>query len=251
MKLFNVFRILIAGALVTACGQAQTAKSFEVASIRPTAPDESRTQLSIGAGRFTAEGVTVKTLIEQAWSVAEFQIVAAPGWLGSERFDINAKAEGINETNIEQMIPMLRGLLTDRFHLRFHREPREMQAFALTVSKAGPKLTPAAPPVDGKPGQGLRRLGRGVLQAQNVTTSTLAEMLSRQLERTVSDKTGLNGTFDVDLKWTPDSGESPGAEGPGPSIYAALQEQLGLRLESVNTTVEMLVIDSVEKPSEN
>jgi len=162
-------------------------------------------------------------------------------------------------------------LLADRFQLTLHRETKEQSVYALLVAKNGPKLQESQTK-DGQAKEGtgprgpMMRMGRGELSGQGVALDMLTRTLSSQLGRTVIDRTGLKGNFDFKLTWTPDPGQSagppgggppPGADAPpppdpnGPSIFTALQEQLGLRLESQKGPVEMLVIDRVEKPSEN
>jgi bla regulator protein blaR1 len=174
----------------------------------------------------------------------------------------------------------LRNLLADRFRLKTRRETRELTVYALTIAKNGPKIKkskaddPAPTIADNKepgPGRGsVMRVGRGQIAVQAIPLSDLARVLSQQLGRTVIDKTGLEGDYDFTLEWAPDQGSgSPfggpaepsaketgqgsagGSESGGPTLFAAIQEQLGLKLESQKAQVEMLVIESIEKPSEN
>jgi bla regulator protein BlaR1 len=246
--------------------------TFEVASVKPSSPDARGTFIRyLPGGGLTVAGITLKTLIGFAYDVRDFQISGGPGWLGSDRFDINARPETSNapenaptdfanqtdeqrKTFTEQNRERLKALLADRFQLGLHRETKEQQVYALLAAKNGPKLQPT------KEGKGMMRMGRGLLTGQGVEVAFLATSLSGQLGRPVIDKTGLAGKYDFELKWTPDPGQS--ADGPfgplppppdpnGPSIFTAVQEQLGLRLESQKGPVEILVIDRAEKPSEN
>jgi uncharacterized protein (TIGR03435 family) len=171
---------------------------------------------------------------------------------------------------------MLQALLAERFKLTVHRESKELPIYALVVAKDGPKLQEAKPGdtypngikgPDGQPGAGMMMMGREGLTAQGIPIANLVRHLSRVLGRKVVDKTGLTGKYDFTLKWTPDQSQSAmlrGPEGgqPGtgsaaapeasePSIFTALQEQLGLKLDSQKGPVEILIIDHVEKPSEN
>jgi len=237
-------------------------QSFEVASIKPSAPDGvviSRTQATAG-GRFTATG-TVKYLIQYAYGVQDFQITGVPGWLASERYDIVAKAE--TSANADQIKLMLQSLLAERFRLMLHRETRQLPVYALVVGKNGSKLHESSTKDIGPKGPGWS-MGRGQLSARMSPISVLTALLSQQLGRTVLDKTGLKGAYDFKLEWTPDEGprgmglpaddpkgEPPSVAAPGPSIFTALQEQLGLTLKSEKGPVQVLVVDHVERPTEN
>jgi len=239
-------------------GAAAAPLSFEVASIKPAAPGESgmmsRMTTSPG-GRFTVEGYTVKALIQQAYDVKDFQITGGPGWVNSERYDIIAKAE--TSAKPEQIKLMLQSLLAERFKLVIHRDTKELPVYALVVAKNGPKLHQADPETQAAKGGGWG-VGGGRITGRSLPVSTFAKLLSEQLERTVVDRTGLTGIFDFKLEWTPDraaaglSPDSPSVPAElGPSLFTALQEQLGLKLESTKGPVEVLVIDRVEKPSGN
>jgi uncharacterized protein (TIGR03435 family) len=169
---------------------------------------------------------------------------------------------------------MLQPLLAERFKLKAHTETKQLPVYELIVAKGGPKLKEATPGdtyangfkgPDGVGRGGMMRMGRGQLTGQGVPITTLTNLLSQQLQRTVVDKTGLTGKYDLELNWTPEQGEGglgppPGAASPqaepapdatGPSIFTALQEQLGLKLQSTKGPVETLVIDHAEMPSEN
>jgi bla regulator protein blaR1 len=260
----------------------QQSLSFEVASIKsspqncgPAGPCPSMIRREPGGGMRVA-GMSLKMLIGFGYNVREFQIIGGPSWINTERFDINAKGDSHDEidsaadpaklsdeqrkTALERERERLRNLLADRFQLAIRREMKEQQVYALVVAKSGRKLQ------ESKEGIDRMRMGRGMLSGNGVEPAMLANALSQQLGRPVIDKTGLTGKYDIDLKWTPDTGQSaatpfgpplPGAQLPpppdpnGPSIFTALTEQLGLRLESEKAPAEVLVIDRVEKPSEN
>jgi len=272
-------------ALLTAvglCGQPGTQPlTFEVASIKPSGTDDHRFMIQIQpGGGLRASGTTVKMLLTQAYDVRDFQISGGPGWISTERYDIMAKAgdaaissnpddprkmtDEQRRTVGEQMRERLRALLAERFQLTLHRETKEQSVYALVVAKGGPKLQQSEAK-EGTGSKGMMRMGRGEFSGQGVALQMLTQSLSSQLGRPVIDQTGLKGNFDFKLEWTPDPGQSggpfgggpPGADTPpppdpnGPSIFTAVQEQLGLRLESQKGPVEMLIIDKVEKPSEN
>jgi len=252
-------RILLAAAAI---GLA-SAQAFEVASIKPSEPGGHGVQIQIApGGRLVAKNVNVKFLIQQAYGVRDFQITGGPGWIGSERYDIVAKPEGEGDVTPDQLKPMIQALLAERFKLTLHRETKELPVYALVVAKNGPKLQE----VEGGPTKtkgAQMRMGRGLLNAQAVSMTMLATSLSNQLGRSVIDKTGLTGNYDVKLEWTPDEGQSFGPKegGPegappppsasGPSIFTAVQEQLGLKLEPQKGPVEILIIDRIEKATEN
>jgi bla regulator protein blaR1 len=239
----------------------EVAKEFEVASIKPSDPSAHGMRFQIApGGRLTASNVTVKMLVQQAYDVKSFQITGGPGWLGTEHYDIVAKGEGA--TSPDDFKPMLQALLTQRFHLTFHRESKELPIYALVVGKNGPKLTENT----GGPGPQMS-MGRGQLTGKKISMTMFATQLSNQLGRTVQDKTDLKGNYDIKLEWTPDQNQPigpreakeggpdapppPVVDASGPTIFTALNEQLGLKLESQKGPVSMLILDSAEKASEN
>jgi bla regulator protein BlaR1 len=267
---------------VGVCGQSAIKRlTFEVASIKPSGADPHQVMIQMQpGGGFRASGTNLKTLIGQAYDVRQFQISGGPGWINSDRYDIVAKGASSagsdnqpddphkmtdeqRKTMSEQLRERLRALLADRFQLTVHRETKEQSVYALVVAKGGSKLQQSQVRDSDGP-KGMMRMGRGQLSGQAVQLEMLAGSLSSQLGRPVIDRTGLKGNFDFKLEWTPDPGQSggpfggpPGADAPpppdpnGPSIFTALQEQLGLRLESTKGPVEILIIDRIEKPSEN
>lgn len=183
--------------------------------------------------------------------------------MDSERYDIVAKAPGEVRPNLNEQMAMLRKLLVDRFHFQFHREDKEMRMFALTVAKGGPKLKESATPVDATP-EGPPPLIFVVspksirLPARNATMREFAWVLQRAvLDDPVVDRTGLSARYDFDLEFTPDETVFGGDLGKGtdesasPGLFAALQQQVGLKLEKTRGPVEALVIDHVERPSQN
>jgi len=258
-----------------------TRPSFEVATVKPSASTDNRIAiLGQPGGRFVATNATLKMLIGTAWRVRDFQISGGPGWAGTDRWNIEAKAEEgaippaagpPDPTVVPPLMLMLQSLIEDRFQLKIHRETKELPVYELVVARSGPKIKASedqsplsgAPPQRGGPiPRGSMRMGRGDLEATGVPVSNFILGLSQQLGRPVIDKTGLKGLYDIKLQWTPEFGQGPvvpggpepprpPADAPGPSIFTAVQEQLGLRLESTKGPVDVLVIDSVQKPSEN
>jgi bla regulator protein blaR1 len=221
----------------------------------------------------TATGLTVKFLIGFAYDVKDFQISGGPGWIDSEHYDIEAKiddatAEALKKLPLDQMLEqrriMLRSLLADRFKLKVTESSKELPIYALVVAKNGPKLTKSTAGSSPEGPRRMMRFGLGELSG-TATMGLLAEQISRQVDREVVDKTGLQGDYDFTLHFAPERPMpmpgGPGDSGPGgaapppdssaPSLFTALQEQLGLKLEPQKGPVKMLIIDSVERPSEN
>lgn len=255
--------------------------TFEVASIKPSAPDARGgfLQLQPGGG-LRATNFTLKQLLAFAYDVRDFQISGGPAWINSARYDLQARAEhgpeapaspddlrkmtdGQRKSFQDQIRERLRALLAERFQVAIHRESREEPVYALMVAKGGSKLQESQEGAGGR--QGLMGMRRGQFKGTGATVQMLAMVLANQLGRPVLDKTGLAGKYDFQLEWTPGPGESfgppggppPGVDPPpppdpnGPTIFTAVQEQLGLRLESQKGAVDVIVIDRAEKASEN
>lgn len=267
--------------LLNCSALAQTKTEFEVASIKPSAPDARGMFIRPGpGGGVSITNMTLKELMVLAWRVQPFQISGGPPWLDSAHYDVTAKPE--TRPQPTELPVMLQSLLEDRFQLAIHRESKELPIYALVVSrkdgKLGPGLTesreggctppdPNKPPPPPKPGEpptlgcgGMFMSPRGI-NAVSVPVGNMVPMLSRLLGRTVVDKTGLTAKFDIKAEWTPDETlgfqPPPGALPPpptdsaAPSLFTAFQEQLGLKFESQKGPVEILVVDRAQKPSEN
>jgi uncharacterized protein (TIGR03435 family) len=253
---------------------------FDVASIKVHPPPITRIVIPpVGPGRFVVEAFSLKQLVARAYSVPEVRVLGGPSWVDTERYDVDAKSE--SSIPQQQMSLMIRSLLEDRFQLQAHTETRALQVYELAVAKGGSKLKssedqtppapPLAPPAAGQRGgplggqlpRGAFTGGRGSMQGSAVPIGGLVNFLTKQLGQQVYDKTGLTGLFDFKLEWTPGNEQAPGPFGPnpdappppadssGPSIFTALQEQLGLRLESTRGPVEVVVIDSAQRLTEN
>jgi uncharacterized protein (TIGR03435 family) len=235
--------------------------SFEVATIKQSAPDPQAYGIRTApSGRVTIVAMSVVTLTRLAYGV---KVVAAgePNWVDSEIFDIAAKVDDsllagwdkLSETQRDKLVyPMIRSLLEDRFKLKVRHEDTQQSVYALVVAKGGTKLTPAGLPdanaVDRDPEAGtFAQSLQGGYTVKNATMASWAGLLSAQQEvqRPVIDATGLAGRYDFKFAWDRTQ------NGPGPSIFVALEEQLGLKLESRKAQVDSVVIEHVEKPSEN
>jgi uncharacterized protein (TIGR03435 family) len=224
---------------------ATTSPVFEVASIKPNNAG-GRASFTSSGGRLTVTNLRLTMLIQYAFGVREFQISGGPGWLTTERYDIAATTAVPGALTGKALEPYLQSLLIDRFQLKVHRETRVFQVYSLVQAKNGPKLTAHAgageSSISGRDG-----LGRISKNATNATMARLANTLGAELDRTVIDNTGLKGGYDFTLEWAP----NPTPDSDEPSLFTAVQQQLGLRLESTRSPVEIIVIDSAEKPSEN
>jgi uncharacterized protein (TIGR03435 family) len=241
--------VMVAGIALVASGSAQV--SFEVASIRPNISGESGSSSQTQNGRFIGRNQNLRDLIEHAYDVMEWQITG-PAWILSERFDVTAKPPaGVSGDQFEAM---MQNLLAGRFKLQLHREQQERAVYALVVAKGGLKATAA-------PGEAGAKTNwsRDHIEAQHMSMAHFAERLSRVADRPVVDATGVAGAFDFELKWTPDSSRAKPAENSGaqladlpPSVFTAIEEQLGLKLEPRKAPVEILIVDHAEKvPTEN
>ncbi len=185
-------------------------------------------------------GQTLKGLICAAYQVKDFQVTGGPKWIDADRFDINAKAEGA--ANDTQLKDMLQTLLAERFQLVFHHEEKIAPSYALVLIKSGLKIKP----VDGATGTNSNG-SKGQLEVTGMTMSRFAETLSRELKTPVTDLTATPGAYDFKLQWSTE-GDANDMES---ALFAALQSQLGVKLESRKLPIDMVVVDKAEKPSEN
>ena len=230
---------------------AQTPKpEFDVASIRLAENDDSH-RFSVDNNRLLTHNITLKILVARAFDLAPEQVFGGPDWTAQQGFDIRAKIpEGLPEKERHGMFSsMLQSLLTDRFHATFHREVRQVSGYTLSVNKGGSKLEVAKP--DQK--DNSMNSSRFQLTAANVDIEDIAKFLGSRLEAPVVDKTDLKGKFNFKLRWSPDAlaikGDLP-ADAP-PALPTALQEQLGLKLDSGKVSVPVVVIDTAQKPNAN
>jgi uncharacterized protein (TIGR03435 family) len=238
---------------------------FDVASVRAN-QDGTGGSIARTPGGLTARNTALSTLIEMAFQTKLLDLAAVPDSLRSQRFDIVAKAS--EKLSGDQYWEMLQALLEDRFRLKYHRETREAQLYALILAKGkglGPKISRSANPDCPVNPSGADFCGvqarPGWMNGQRVSIARIARELSPFAGRPVQDQTALAGFFDFQLQWTPDQFRSDDGkikylngepiDPAGPSFFSAVQEQLGLKLESRKGQIEMLVIDHAENPSEN
>jgi uncharacterized protein (TIGR03435 family) len=274
---------LLSLALIGAALGQSPRPTFEVATIKLNTSGDARRQMirPLPGGGISVENAPVRLLILNAYGVKSFQILGGRSWINSDRWDIEAKPE--RSATSAQTVLMLQTLLEDRFKLSFHHETKELPVYSLTAAKSGLKLEPpkegncrtfdpTAPPPP--PGSALPPCGRLMITMSSTTEmrgakvpmAELVRILSNMLDRSVIDKTGFTGTFDVHFEFNreavpglPGSGAAsvpsdPGFPAPDPdaaSIFTVLQEKLGLKLESTKGPVEVMVIDRLEKPTAN
>jgi len=224
---------------------AQAPREFEVASIHESALAlEAGTSVEVFAGgRIRIVNEPIKLLVRQAFQLQNAQIAGGPEWLDSDRYNIEAITGRPEKPLPGDLAPLLKALLAERFHLRFHREMRELSVTALITDR--PKLKVS----DGEANTMATHTGARTSQAvaTGVTMATLAGYVGNRLGDIVIDKTGLRGAYDFTLEWSP----SEATEAPGPPLVTALHEQLGLRLERQKSPVEVLVIEHLDRPTEN
>ena len=251
--------------------------AFDVVSVKQDKSVSGMIRVMTKPDGYSATNISLKMLLQAAYGIREDLISGAPSWADSARYDIDAKVAGPDVDTLKKLSPeqrrsMLQPMLEERFKLVVHKETKQLPVYDLVVAKGGSKLKEATPGdtyangikgPDGVARGGMMRVGPGQLAAQGVPISSMVNMLSQQLHHTVIDKTGLTGKYDLELNWTPDPGSEPMFKGAdssqhdpapdssGPSIFTAIQEQLGLKLQSAKGPVETLVIDHVEMPSEN
>ena len=236
--------------LMAAVGSGQRTPQFDVVSIKPSRSNDHGGSMIPIAGGLAARNLSVSMLIQSAYNLKQWQILGGPGWVTTDCYDIEAQAEG-NPT-LKEKLEMFGPLLAERFRLNFHRETRQMPSYSLTVAKSGPKLSATASGV-----KGYFRPGRGLIEGRGVTMRVLADLLGGSLGQSVTDTTGITGSFNIRLEWTPSLGEPDykyddrAIDSNGPSIFTAIQQQLGLKLNASKGPIDVLVIDHVERPSDN
>jgi uncharacterized protein (TIGR03435 family) len=257
----NASFVLLFVRSIPAFSQPQTAPpSFEAADVKVNKSGEARMAVDfLPGGKFSMRNVPMKVMIMMAYHVRPEALAGGPGWLDSDRFDVVAKA--LQTTSPEEIRLMLRTLLAERFKLAIHTDQKIMPAYALVLGKAGPKLQPseAALLMDRRCGPGEGAPGQKHVACQHITMAMLADELQeiapRDIDMPVVNQTGLPGAYNFKLDWTPAvraaAGASPDAPA-GPTLFDAVEEQLGLKLESKKLPLPVIVIDRVERaPVEN
>ena len=258
--------ILAASCVLLLRAQSQPAPlKFEVASIKPDKSAEHNTTWNFDAnGHFSGTNVPVRFLITMAYMLKDTQLTGLPGWADSEKYDLQTKTDG--PVHEDQIYVMMRSLLTDRFGLQAHWVTKRQSVYALSIARGGSRLQPSkeggcvvagknnspSPPGDKPPDYcGTYFWRGGQIDGHRITISQLLVALGSQLDYPLIDRTGLKGAYDIHFTFNPDESVNDGADNTGASIFTSLQEQLGLRLQSSKGPVKVLVIDHIERPSEN
>lgn len=230
--------------------------SYDVATIRPNTTASGNTSVNTRRTTLQATNVTLRDLLQDAFSVRRSMIFGLPGWAENTRYDINAKVLDADPAQLKDLTPeqrrhMVRTLFEDRFNLKWHYETRILQDYELVLMKGGPKFQQSAP--------GSQHSGSSMhnydLTVTSQPLSTLTDILSQVLNRPVVDQTGLTGNYDFHIKWTPDQVAASADAGQGsdapPPLFTALQEQLGLKLQAGKDPIQVLIVDSISMPTAN
>jgi bla regulator protein blaR1 len=255
--------------------------SFEVVSIKPNKSGSMMMRIRFTSDGISVVGVPAHMLLREALNISDNQLVGEPGWMNSDRFDIEAKVAAEDVPKLKDLKPterwaMLLPVFEDRFALKYHHETKDLTKYVLVVAKSGLKMKEATPgdtyanglkTPSGAGGAGMIRVDPGEMIGQAIPLVDLVRFLSFQFHSPVIDQTGLTGKYDINLKWTPDETDGsmmrpPGSAPPdaanaapppaaGPSIFTALEEQLGLKLEAHKEPGDAIVIDHIEQPSPN
>jgi len=222
------------------------AQSFDVVSLRPNTTGAGRSIERTNSGHVMAENITTGSMIRHAFGIRASQIEGAPGWIETDKYDLQATTGTTKDLSDIELRPYWESMLASRFRMKYHRETKEMQIYSLTVAKGGPRLTENT--AGGDTDTHLTNSAQHVsLTSTHIAMPDFAAFLGGRLDRTVTDRTGLAGAYDVKLDWSPDLSTDTSSA----SIFTALQDQLGLKLESGKGPVEIIVIDSLERPTEN
>jgi len=235
--------------------------SFEVATIKPSQPDRPGKGFRVQGSHFNTINTTLADLIKFSYGVQDKQIIGAPAWAETDKFDIEAQPDVPGAPNKDQVSMMVQKLLADRFQLKFHKETKELPAYVLTASKTGQKMK-KSDSEEALPGLFFTNISPATLNVRNATMDDVCHLFqSAVLDRPVVDQTAITGKWNFQLKWTADESQfggmgvkvpppSDAADAP-PPLFTAIQEQIGLKLDAGKAQVEVLVVDKAEKPSAN
>lgn len=232
---------------------------YEVATIKPTDPDHARSGFTLQGRHVVAGNFTVQGMITLAYNLHPTQIAGGPDWISTDHFDMDILPDHEGLPSLEQARGIVRKLLADRFALKMHYESKQLSVYVLSVVKTGSKLTKSGADPSSPPGMGGPP---GTMMMRNGSMAEFAQVMQGVLDRPVLDQTGLKDRYDLKLRWTPDESQYGGRVPPQnpdnaatteslPSLFTAIQEQIGLKLEAQKAPAKVMVIDSVEKPSAN
>lgn len=227
--------------------------SYEVATIKPTNPDNHNGGFRANGRRLEIVNKTVNTMLMFAYGAHPKQIIDAPAWFATDHYDIDGVLDTDGQPSLKQMQRIVQKVLADRFQLKFHRETRELSVYSLTIAKGGPRLSKS----EGDPNalgdeNEQTRAGQTTMTIKNLSMAEFALVMQFFADRPIVDQTGLAGKWDFKWTWTADDSRvPPDATNPAPGLFTAIQEQLGLKLEAKKAPAEVLVVDHVERPSAN
>jgi uncharacterized protein (TIGR03435 family) len=230
-------RLLLAVICCASFALAQSA--FEVTSVKPSPPDQPGMGMRMDPGRVILNNATLRYAILLAFRIEEYQLVGGPKWLDADHYEIEGKCA--DASSPKEKMAMVQALLADRFQLKYHRETREVAGYVLVPAKTGLKIKKSEATDDASSSSS----GAHMVSGKNETTGELASQLAGVLHRPVIDETGSKDHFDFRLSW-----EQVGDD-PAPSVFSLIQEQLGIRMEARRVPIELLIIDSAEKPAAN
>ena len=236
--------------------------AFEVATIKPSDPARPGQIITLRGAEIITANTTLHDLINLAYWLHPKQLTGGPAWMVSDKFDLAGKPDAPGQPNVDQMKMMIQKLLADRFQLKFHFEKRELSVYAITIAKTGAKITRSQDDPNNLAGWNIGRSPSGTtFTFRNAPLSQITAVLQNSLDKPVVDQSGLSERYDFTVTFTPDPAQAallggpplPGADNrdAAPDLFAAFQQQLGLKLESTKAPVDVMVIDKVEKPSEN
>ncbi len=233
--------------------------AYEVVTIKPSDPKDGGRGFQTRGRHIRAANETVDDMISFAWGIHVKQIVGGQPWMSTDHYFVDGVPDAPGEPNLTQLRSMIKKVLADRFGLKVHDEQRELSVYALTVAKGGPKLTRSLGPPNGPPNDNFST--SAYMRETNTTMGEFAKAMQYVLDRPVVDRTSLEGRWDFLLKWTPDESQftamgykiPPPTYNPNapPGLFSAIQEQIGLKLEAVKAPAQVLVVDGVERPTEN
>ena len=238
------FSIALATTLLITSVQAQSPAGFEVVSIKPNRTGAPGSETDTTPGRVNVINATPLSLLLRAFGVSNFQIVGAPDWVATERYDLVATVPDGRVLNDQERRPFFEKMLAERWQLRYHRETRNLRVYSLVNDSS--KLVQHTGP--GDYGMKVERAGpRVILRSTRGNMGRMVEILGGFTGSVVSNDTGLGGEYDFTLEWVQDAA----ANDPGPTLFTALREQLGLRLVSTEKLAPVIVIDHIDRPSDN
>jgi len=266
MRVLSMVLLVVAGLLSTSADvSAQSAATgetkealmarsvdpgWEVATVRPSDPDEKEQSFAVRGRHVMIKRQTVETMLMVGYGLQKTQIANAPDWVKSQSFDVDGVPDAEGQPSVQQFQSMVRKLLVERFGLKMHTEQREMAAYALTIAKGGEKLTPTKSDPNALPNQEVHGGDAGrQLKFTNVSMDDFALMMLYEVDKPLVNRTGLKGRYDFSVTFTKDESRVPAGSNSAPGLFTAMQEQLGLKLEAVKAPVDVLVIDEVQRPS--